>query len=565
MNIIGINSAYHESSVAAIIDGKLECFIEEERVNRVKHAKVATVNNPHELPLGALKLCMNNLGLTVNDIDFFAYSFSEKGRLENINVDPFFQPNSWGSEKGEKKFHNNLMAVTFELCNYFNVNIENKVVYVDHHLSHAGSAFLCSPYNEAAVIVVDGIGEFKTISTYLGKDNILTELSSLVYPDSLGFLWEKMCKYLGFSEYDAYKIMGLSSYGNAEILHDKFSKFVKEDENGYFKINNNILKFRTEDYEEIERILGKRRKPDEPITKHHKNIAATLQSYTSSIILKIGKELQKKTSSKNLCVAGGTALNCVANSILLRDSGFENIFIQPASNDAGTALGAALYLYNSILKHDRCFVQTHSYYGIEYSNEKILKAISNHNLDSKYIDEPALVAAKLISEGNIVGWFQGEMEMGPRALGNRSLLADPRKKDMREILNRKIKHREDFRPFAPSVLKESANEWFEIPKESLSTDFMLYTFKVKEDKINKIPAVIHVDSTSRIQTIDKNTNHEYHKLVREFDRITGIPMVLNTSFNDQEPIVMSPDDAIKTFLRTGIDYLFLGNYIISKG
>lgn len=564
MIILGINSAYHESSAALIVDGKLACFIEEERINRFKHGKPAQIDNPHILPEGAIEGCLEFAGLKVSDIDCFAYSFSQSGRLQNIGVDEHLTPGMWGTREGEMVFHQNLQRVPDELAKIVGSYRHDRLVWIDHHLAHAASAFYCSPFAEALVMVIDGIGEFDSVSVYRGRENNLEKLFSLPYPHSLGFLWEKFCTYLGFSEHDACKLMGLSSYGNPEVFADRFRQVAWLDSETLFKVDNNVTRFRNADMSGLEALFGPARHRDQAISVEHRNLAATLQQFTESVLLQLCQKMQAFGPFDNLCLAGGTALNCVANAMMQQAGGFKEIYIQPAANDAGSAIGAALQVWCGVLGNQRQFVMNHALWGPEYSETQIEEAIAQTMFAAEKVADPAAIAAALINEGKIVGWFQGRMETGPRALGNRSLLADPRRKDMRDILNRKIKHREDFRPFAPSVLAEAADDWFDIPQKSLASGFMLYAYPARPGKAEQIPAVVHVDKTSRIQTVDRKINPTYHKLISEFAKLSQVPMVLNTSFNDSEPIVMTPADAISTFARTGIDALFLGNYMIKK-
>lgn len=564
MKILGINSVYHESAAALVLDGQLACFLEEERINRVKHGKHARIDNPHHLPSASIKACLDYCHIDISQIDCFAFSFAEAGRLQNIGVDRHLSPGQWGCEQGEKLFHSCLQQVPAELAKLVGGDISKKLVWVDHHLAHAGSAFYCSPFKEALVMVVDGIGEFDSITAYIGRENNLTKVFSLPYPHSLGFLWEKICVYLGFSEHDACKLMGLSSYGDPGVMADAFSRIAWLDDITLFKVNNEITRFRSPDLSELEAIFGPARQPGTPIEERHWHIAAALQDFTEQVLLKLCRQLKAAYPHENLCMAGGTALNCVANTRIAEQAGFANFFIQPAANDAGTALGAAQYVTHGVHNQPRQLSMNHSLWGPEFTEAEILEAIARSGYKAGKIAEPEKFVAEKLNEGKIVGWFQGRMETGPRALGNRSLLADPRRRDMREILNRKIKHREDFRPFAPSVLSEKAAEWFKIPAPSIASDFMLFAYPTQPGRADLIPAVVHVDATSRIQTVNKNTNPRYHTLISEFYRLTGVPMVLNTSFNDSEPIVMTPADALNTFSRTGIDVLVLGDYLILK-
>ena len=562
--ILGLNSAYHESSACLIKDGKIIAAVEEERFNRKKHAKHARVDNPDELPINSINFCLKEAGITLKDVDYIGFSFSPAKRLRNKYFDEKVTVGSWGSDEGEDLFYQKLMQIPQKLSELYGVDVKEKFRWIDHHTSHAGSAYFVSPFEEAAILVVDGIGEFESTTLYRGKSNKIKRIKSITYPHSLGFLWEKLSKFLGFSKYDACKVMGLASYGNSKKFYNQLMSFVKVNSRD-FNIDHKVVKFRIEDYSDLEKILGNKRQPDQEIEERHADIAAALQRITEEIIVRLANYLHRETKSENICLAGGVALNCVANSVLKEKTSFRNFYVQPAANDAGTAIGAAYLIWNQKLGNPRSFVMDHSYFGPDYSNEEIRTVLEENNL--KFAEQESIekAVAKLVSEGNIVGWFQGKMEIGPRALGNRTLLADPRNPKIRDILNKKVKHREYFRPFAPSVLVEKADEWFRIPKKSISSDFMLFAYDVFENIRELIPAVTHVDGTSRIQTVRKETNPKYYKLIQEFEALTGVPIVLNTSFNDQEPIVCSPQDAVNTFLKTRIDYLAIGKFLISRG
>lgn len=562
--ILGLNSAYHESSACLIRDGKIIAAVEEERLNRKKHAKPARVDNPDELPVNAIDFCLKKAGITLKEVDYIGFSFSPEKRLRNKYFDEKVTVGSWGSKEGEDLFYQKLMQIPQKLSELYGLDVKGKFQWIDHHTSHAGSAYFVSPFDEAAILIVDGIGEYESTILYKGKGNKIKRIRSITYPHSLGFLWEKFSQFLGFSEYDACKVMGLASYGNPKKFYNQLMSFVKSNSRD-FNIDHNVVKFRIEDYSELERILGSKRQPNDEIEERHADIAAALQRITEEIIVKLANYLHRETKLENICLAGGVALNCVANSVLKEKTPFQNVYVQPAAHDAGTAIGAAYFIWNQQLGNPRSFVMTHSYFGPDYSNEDIREVLEENNLRYTEQEEIEKTVAKLVSDGRVVGWFQGRMEMGPRALGNRTLLADPRNPKIRDILNMKVKHREYFRPFAPSVLVDKADEWFGIPKKSISSDFMLFAYDVHRNKREVIPAVTHVDGTSRIQTVRKETNPKYYRLIQEFEALTGVPIVLNTSFNDREPIVCSPQDAVNTFLKTRIDYLAIGNFLVLRG
>jgi carbamoyltransferase len=459
------------------------------------------------------------------------------------------------------------MAVPKLLSEYAEVDLTDKVVWVPHHISHAGSAYYVSPFEESAVLSIDGIGEITTTWLGVGNGNKISVIKEIAYPNSIGFLWEKFSKFLGFSEYDAAKVMGLASYGNKKKFHSLFKKLVLIEPEGNFRVDDEILRFRSDDYEPLEKLFNVK-KLDSPQdrTTAHEDIAAGLQAITNDVVLNLGKFLFETTKSKNLCLSGGVALNCISNFEIMKGGYFKNIYIQPAAHDAGTALGAAYYIWNDLQSQNREFVMEHAFWGPDYTENEIESVLISESVKYQKLENIEEITAKLISEGKIIGWFQEKMEWGPRALGHRSLLVDPRNINMKEILNMRIKKREPFRPFAPSVLSEDADNWFDIPTNcvSISTEFMEFAFPVKEDKKKSIPAVTHVDGTSRIQIVRKEINPKYHKLISEFKKITGVPMILNTSFNDNEPIVCSPNDAVKTFKTTDMDYLVIQDFLVSK-
>jgi len=564
--ILGINSVYHDSSACLLKDGELIAAVEEERFSRIKHAKKAQIDNGNSVPVSAIGYCLKSAGIEFGDLACIALAFDPELRLKNIGVDSYFELGDWGSEKGEKLFYEGVKKIPSELSTLAGVDVEQKIQWVPHHLCHGASAYFVSPFSDSAILSVDGIGEFT--STWLGKGNgnqmqVLKEIS---YPNSIGFLWEKISEFLGFSKYDASKVMGLAAYGDAEKYYSQFQELVPLRSYGDFSIDNSVLQFRKNNFQPLEILFGIPRISDpSKRTRNHEDIAAGLQRITDDLFLHLIKYLAEETGSKNLCMAGGVALNCTANAAVWKSGSFEKLYIQPAANDAGTALGAAFYIWNQIQHKPRSFVMDHAYWGPSFSDEEIQNVLQKENVHFERRDDIESTTAQLLSEGKIIGWFQGRMEWGPRALGNRSLLVDPRQEHLRDILNERIKKRESFRPFAPSVLAEEAKEWFEIPasSSSISSSFMLFAFDVKEGKRKLVPAVVHKDGTSRIQIVSKESNPKYHKLLSEFHRLTGVPMILNTSFNENEPIVCTPLDAVRTFKKTKMDYLVLNNFLCS--
>lgn len=562
--ILGINSVYHDTSACLIKNGKIIATAEEERFNRKKHAKPANVDNPDELPLNSINFCLKEAGIEFRDLNHIAFSFNPEKRFKKYWSDEkYFTKNSWGTKQGEKIFYKKLISIPSKLEQIYKCDIKNKFHWVDHHLSHAASSFFVSPFEESIVVVIDGIAENETCWIGYGEGNKLTKLKEIQLPNSIGFLWEKFSEYLGFTEYDSGKIMGLSSYGDWKVYWKQFSEIVSFAEDDIFKINNEILRFRTNDFSGLENLfrIQKRNKDDE-ILREHENIAATLQKISEKIILRIINWAHKQYPCKNLCLSGGVILNCVANEYVFLKLPIEDVFVPSATNDGGTSMGAVYYVWNQKLKHKRGFIFDNPYIGPKFDSQSILFALKESQLKFKKMTNIEKHTAELIANGNIVAWFQDRMEFGPRALGNRSILADPRKKEMIKIINTKVKHREYFRPFAPSVLEEKAKNWFYLKKPLLPDRFML--FAVSPIYPEKIPAVTHIDETCRIQTVSKETNPKYHKLIQEFEKITGIPIVLNTSFNIQEPIVCTPKDAIDTFKKSKMDYLIIGDYLIEN-
>ncbi|MEH2443376.1 carbamoyltransferase family protein [Nostoc sp.] len=564
MKILGINSVYHESAASCVIDGQIVSAVEEERFNRYKHGKTARIDNPHILPIHSINFCLRDANLDIEDIDLIAFSFDPTIRKKSFEIDPISLPGDWGSIEGEKTFLLGLEQVKLSLNQALGDKAAEKLMWVPHHLAHAASAFFPSGLQEAVVLVIDGIGENASSISAYGNENRLGILHEIQYPHSLGFLWEKLSQFLGFSEYDACKVMGLAAYGQSETMQEAFSQFAQITDQD-FALEKEILRFRVGEFELLEALLGKSRKKSEPIEQHHKDIAASLQAFTDRVVLRLVEDLYRLRPSENLCYSGGVALNCVTNWLIKEKGPFKNIFIPTAPHDAGTAVGAALYAYHT--RCDRPKVQTPQltpHTGPEFTTEEIILAIEESGLTARRSIDSAIEAADMVADGKVVGWFQGRMEFGPRALGNRSLLADPRYATTRELLNRKVKHREDFRPFGPSVLAEKAEKWFEIGRQSESLKYMLFTCPIRPEKREKIPAVAHIDGTARVQLVDRQLNPSYHRLIERFEQRTGVPIILNTSFNDSEPIVCSPKDAISTFKRTAIDALIIQDFVIER-
>jgi carbamoyltransferase len=562
--ILGVNCAYHESSVSLVTERGIVAAIEEERFSRIKHAKHSLVSNCDELPLGALNCCLRMGGTTLAQVNYIAFSFNPPKRLENnVGLRDEVIDGSWGTEAGETLFYEKLMSIPGRLRE---LGFRGEFLFVDHCMAHAASAFFPSAFPESAIISVDGIGEIESTTLALGRDERISVLEQIGYPHSLGFLWEKIAMYLGLSEYDACKVMSLASFGNAERFYRQYRSFVEVSPAG-FRIDGDVCRFRCDDFTPLERLFGVPRiDSSQPILRDHMDVAAGVQRITTEILLNLANRTHELTGSRHLCLAGGVALNCVSNTAMFEQGPFERIFVQPAANDAGTSLGAALHVYHEVVrgKGGDAFHMRDCYLGPEFNRAEILAALEELGVEYSTHHNLTDEVASLLSQGHVVGWFQGRMEFGPRALGNRSLLADPRNAEMVGRMNRLIKHRADYRPFCPSVLAEDAKEWFIIGKEATSAQYMLMAYPVQESKRALIPAVIHVDGTSRIQTVDASVNPRYHALISSFKKRTGVPLLLNTSFNDREPIVCTPEDAIRTFLRTRIDFLAIGDFLLRK-
>jgi carbamoyltransferase len=563
-NILGINSAYHEPAACVLRDGLVVAFAEEERFNRRKHGKVARVDNADELPWQAIEYGLRQAGIGMAEVAAIAYSLNPPKRLRNLEVNEPVEPGGWGSKEGEELFQRSLERVPWAIEKRYGVPVRDRFYWMDHHLCHAASAFLVSPFEEAAVLAVDGIGEWATAWLGRGEGAKLRRIGEIEYPHSLGFLWEKLAQFLGFAEYDAGKIMALGARGDPAAYASVFEGLLQSNGQGELRLAWDVLRFRSNDFKPLEALLGPKRSAGEALGARHEDIAAALQKATDRALLEIAGALRQSTGSARLCLAGGVALNCVSNRVLLESGLLEEIYVQPAAHDAGTALGAAAAVWCEKFGGGRTFVMEHPYTGPEYSEAEMLASVERSGLKHRRSTDAAFEAAKRVAEGAVVGWFQGRMEAGPRALGNRSLLADPRRPEIREVLNEKIKHRAEFQPFAPAVLAPLAGEWFRMPGRSRSFDFMLVTCEVLPAGAARIPAVVHSDGTSRIQTVRAETNPRFYRLITEFERRTGVPMVLNTSFNDSEPIVCTPDDALRTFRAAGIDVLFMGDFVVER-
>lgn len=555
MNVLGINAVYHESAAALLVGGKLVAAAEEERFNRIKHGKQAEFDNPHQLPERAIRFCLKQAGLDPADIDHVAFSFDPKQRRANYR-------NDWWDPKLEETFLLRLGQVRGAFEELLGRSLGTKLHFVPHHLAHAASAYFPSGFERAAILSIDGIGETAGSSLAKASGTRIQTVETFEYPHSIGFVWEVFSGYLGFSHYDASKVMGLAAYGDPGVYRAPFEQVMRSDEVNY-GVSPDYLGVSPERFERMEAIFGPPRNEDDQILPRHANMAAALQEATDKAVMALVRRVKHHAPFENLCLAGGVALNCVTNEVIKRSGVFNNIFIPSAPHDAGTAIGAAFAVHAAKSKLPPQRGYSTPYLGPAFKRRDIQAAVKSSGLLSRQSKSPARDAAAMIADGKIVAWFQGRMEFGPRALGNRSLLADPRRADMRDILNQKVKHREDFRPFAPSVLAEHAEDWFDIEGLSESHGFMLFACQVKPDKQQLIPAVMHRDGSARVQVVSRKLNPRFHELISAFHAKTGVPIVVNTSFNDSEPIVCTPTDAIVTFRKSGIDALFMDDVFLT--
>jgi carbamoyltransferase len=555
VNILGINSVYHESAAALLVDGDLVAAVEEERFNRIKHGKEADFDNPHQFPERTIRYCLNHAGLSAGDIDHVAFSFDPKLRRAKYRAE-------WWDSRFEEMFQTRLGQVRGVAEELLGRSLSQRFHFVPHHIAHAASAYFPSGFDRASILSIHRIGEVAATMLAKAEGTRIRSIETIDYPHSLGFLWEIISSHLGFSNYDASKVMGLAAYGNPAAFRAKFQSMLRVGKEGY-AVDPKLIGFQMDKLNRLEMLLGQSRFPEAGIERRHADIAAALQEATNAAVTALVRRLKRKAPSDKLCMTGGVALNCVTNGLILQTSEFSDVFIPSAPHDAGTAVGAALVVHCAKQKRPARRGNSTPYLGPAFSRPEIFSAVKSAGLTPKRSKAPAREAADMIADGKIVAWFQGRMEFGPRALGNRSLLADPRRRDMRNILNQKVKHREDFRPFAPSVMAEHADEWFEIGAHSASHEFMLFACAVKSGRRNLIPAVVHHDGSARVQLVSRKSNPRFYELISCFHERTGVPVVVNTSFNDSEPIVCTPTDAIVTFRKSGIDALFMDDVVLT--
>jgi carbamoyltransferase len=560
MHILGISAYYHDSAACLLRDGEIVAAAGEERFTRRKH--------DHGFPENAIRYCLQEGKLSARDLDYVAFYDKPLVKFERILLTYIATfPRSFPSfNKAVPMWLRQKLRIPALIRK--TLGYEGEVLFGDHHMSHAASSFLVSPFKEAAILTLDGVGEWSTATHGVGRDREIRLWDEIRFPHSLGLLYSAFTYFLGFKVNSAeYKVMGLAPYGNPRFYDTIMKELIHVNEDGSFKMNMDYFAY---DYGltmtngRFSRLFGVPvREQEGKLEQVHKDIAASVQKVTEEIVLRMARRLHRETGLTNLCMAGGVALNCVANGRILRETPFKEIFVQPAAGDAGGAVGVAAYVYHAMLGHERRWVWKHAYLGPAYSKEEIRAYLDKHGIPHRELAREELLrtTARLIAEQNVVGWFQGRMEFGPRALGARSILADARNPANKDVVNLKIKFRESFRPFAPSVLAERCSEYFELDCDS---PYMLLVAQVRPEK-RVIPSVTHVDGSARIQTVRREENPLYYDLIAEFDRQTGCPVIINTSFNVRgEPIVCTPHDAYLCFMRTKMDHLVLDHLVLDK-
>jgi carbamoyltransferase len=560
MLILGISAYYHDSAAVLIEDGKVVTAIEEERFARIKHY--------NSFPYEAIKHCLKSRSLKPEDVDYVAYYEKPLLKFERI-LETFLDTYPYLLKtflRGIPEWFDHKIKVGATIRK---LGFKNKVFFIPHHYSHAAASYLASPFKNSAILTVDGVGEWQTTGMWHGQGNKITPLKKMDFPDSLGLFYSTFTAYLGFRvNEDEYKVMGLAAYGKP-VYYDKIRSFIDIKDDGSFRLDPRYFGLREGIFDLYNRrfgkLLGRPRYPQEKILKRHADLAASVQKVTEEIYFKMLNYLHSLTHSDNLCLSGGVALNALANGKIYDKTPFRKVYIFGAAGDSGAAFGASLYVNNTILGNKRVKIDN-LYFGSRYDNDKIEEALKKHRLKyKKYSSEKELInkAASLIAKGKIIGWFQSRCEYGPRALGNRSILCKPNPRSMKAKMNI-IKRREQFRPFAGSILQSEVHKYFEVPEKNYWSPFMTFCFKVKKEKSEALSSIVHEDGTCRIQTIDE-VNGRYFALIKQFYRLTGIACIMNTSFNVMgEPIVETPEQAIEDYLKTKMDSLFIGDYQVLK-
>lgn len=568
MRILGMVTHTHDTGVAIVEDGIPRVVVEEERLNREKK----TLKFPEQ----SLSAAITERGLTLRDVDAITIPW---------NIPRFWRTLSWALLRKfpwslqllhmrahppqQNQLFRGARYLGRRLSEHFDVPVRDlpPIHGIGHHDSHA-AAYFVSPFDEATVLVMDGYGDDASTSVYVGRGNSLNRVWRTNLFNSLGILYSVVTQHLGFhANHDEGKVMGLAAYGSPNLV-GAFRDVLRLGGQGRYALNMDYFSFDCYGMarpmkSKFDRRFGAPRRPDEPLTDHHRDLAFALQAVTEQAILHLTRHLAQAHPSRNLVLSGGVALNCVANARILEETNYREIWIPPNPSDTGATLGSALWYHHQVARQPRTYRLTHPYFGLEYGDAEIEAALEEFGLESRWLETADLSreVAGEIADGKIVGWFQGRFEMGPRALGNRSILADPRRADMKDILNRRVKHRESFRPFAPAILREAVSDWFHIDQ---ADPFMTIAPRVRAEVAERIPAAVHADGTGRIQTIERAANPRYYDLIQAFGALTGVPIVLNTSFNRQEPIVSRPAEAISCFLRTEMDLLVMGNRVCHR-
>lgn len=574
MYILGLNAFHGDSSACIYKNGELIAASEEERFRRIKHWA--------GFPTEAIKFCLQEAGISIQEVDHISLSRDPNANLYKKMLHVAKNGINIHNLLDRIQNRNKVKSIRTQLATTFGLEenaIKAEIHNVEHHRSHMASAFFASPFQDSAILSIDGFGDFTSTMIGVGRENKIEVLNSVVFPHSVGIFYQAFTQFLGFPYYgDEYKVMGLAPYGKP-IFVDKLKDVIMLKDNGFFQLNEkyflhpkNGAKMTWEDGSPDTATLysgyliekfGPARQKEEPLTDYHRNLAASVQRITQEVIFHILNYLHKKTGQDNICIAGGVAQNSVANGKILLNTAFKHIYIPPSGHDGGTSIGSALYVYNHILNMPRIKPMFDPYTGSKYSDAVIQGLLDTQEVGYVKIGDEELFdkVTDCLIEGGVVGWFQGRAEFGPRALGHRSILADPRRNDVKEILNLKIKRRESFRPFAPSILKEDITHYFEQVDD---VPFMEKVFFIKPEKRAEIPAVTHVDGTGRLQSVDANIEPKYYALINEFKRKTGVPVLVNTSFNENEPIVNTPQEALECFLRTKMDMLVMGNFVVER-
>ncbi len=561
MNILGISCFYHDAAAAIVKDGKLLAAAQEERFTRKKHDQ--------NFPGNAVQFCLDYAKLQPEGLDYVVFydkPFTKFDRILQTYI-ATFPSGLFSFLKAMPVWIKEKIWIRQLVKNQ--LPYDGKVLFTEHHISHAASAFLVSPFEEAAILTIDGVGEWDTTTFGFGRGNDIQLSHCIQFPHSLGLLYSAFTYYLGFRVNSAeYKVMGLAPYGEPRFTELILRELVEVREDGSFRLH---MKYFTYEYglimvgRKFARLFGEPvRQPESKLTQFHKDVAASLQKVTDIIMIRLAQHVERETQMKHLCMAGGVALNCVSNSTILENTSFQDVFVQPAAGDAGGSVGAAFYAYNTVLGHPRSYVMKDAFLGPEFTDEQIESFLTSRNVHFRKCGRKDLLeeTAKHIADQKVVGWFQARMEFGPRALGSRSIIADARNPKNQSIVNLKIKFRESFRPFAPTVLYERTRDYFEFDRPS---PYMLFVAQVRNDR-RTIPAVTHVDGSARLQTISRDQHPLYYDLIAEFERQTGCPVIINTSFNVRgEPIVCTPEDAWRCFMRTEMDCLVMGSYVLEKG